>query len=117
MVGASLKVLDLLDSSDYLRARLHENTAWFRQRMTDLGFDILPGDHPIVPVMIGDAARASRMADLLLQKGIYVIGFSYPVVPVGKARIRTQVSAAHSRADLESAANAFAAARDEMGDT
>ena len=115
VVGASLKVLDLLDSSDYLRARLHENTAWFRQRMTDLGFDILPGDHPIVPVMIGDAARASRMADLLLQKGIYVIGFSYPVVPVGKARIRTQVSAAHTRADLESAANAFAAARDEMG--
>ena len=115
VVGASLKVLDLLDSSDYLRARLHENTTWFRQRMTDLGFDILPGDHPIVPVMIGDAARASRMADLLLQKGIYVIGFSYPVVPVGKARIRTQVSAAHTRADLESAANAFAAARDEMG--
>ena len=115
VVGASLKVLDLLDSSDYLRARLHENTAWFRQRMTDLGFDILPGDHPIVPVMIGDAARASRMADLLLQKGIYVIGFSYPVVPVGKARIRTQVSAAHTRADLESAANAFAAARDERG--
>ncbi len=115
VVGASLKVLDLLDSSDYLRARLHENTTWFRQRMTDLGFDILPGDHPIVPVMIGDAARASRMADLLLQKGIYVIGFSYPVVPVGKARIRTQVSAAHTRADLESAANAFAATRDEMG--
>jgi len=115
VVGASLKVLDLLDSSDYLRARLHENTTWFRQRMTDLGFDILPGDHPIVPVMIGDAARASRMADLLLQKGIYVVGFSYPVVPVGKARIRTQVSAAHTRADLESAANAFAAARDEMG--
>ena len=115
VVGASLKVLDLLDSSDYLRARLHENTTWFRQRMTDLGFDILPGDHPIVPVMIGDAARASRMADLLLQKGIYVIGFSYPVVPVGKARIRTQVSAAHTRAELEAAANAFAAARDEMG--
>ena len=115
VVGASLKVLDLLDGSDYLRARLHENTTWFRQRMTDLGFDILPGDHPIVPVMIGDAARASRMADLMLQKGIYVIGFSYPVVPVGKARIRTQVSAAHTRADLESAANAFAAARDEMG--
>ena len=115
VVGASLKVLDLLDGSDYLRARLHENTTWFRQRMTDLGFDILPGDHPIVPVMIGDAARASRMADLMLQKGIYVIGFSYPVVPVGKARIRTQVSAAHTRAGLESAANAFAAARDEMG--
>ena len=115
VVGASLKVLDLLDSSDYLRARLHENTTWFRQRMTDLGFDILPGDHPIVPVMIGDAARASRMADLLLQKGIYVIGFSYPVVPVGKARIRTQVSAAHTRADLEAAANAVAAARAQRG--
>ena len=115
VVGASLKVLDLLDSSDYLRARLHETTTWFRQRMTDLGFDILPGDHPIVPVMIGDAARASRMADLLLQKGIYVIGFSYPVVPVGKARIRTQVPAAHTMADLEKAANAFAAARAAMG--
>ena len=114
VVGASLKVLDLLESSDDLRARLRENTRWFRQRMTDLGFDILPGDHPIVPVMIGDAARASRMADLLLQRGVYVIGFSYPVVPVGKARIRAQVSAAHERTDLESAAAAFAAVRDEM---
>ncbi|MGO8955761.1 MAG: glycine C-acetyltransferase [Streptosporangiaceae bacterium] len=114
VVGASLKVLDLLEGSDDLRARLRENTRWFRQRMTDLGFDILPGDHPIVPVMIGDAARASRMADLLLQRGVYVIGFSYPVVPVGKARIRTQVSAAHERAELESAAAAFAAVRDEM---
>ena len=114
VVGASLKVLDLLEASDDLRARLRENTRWFRQRMTDLGFDILPGDHPIVPVMIGDAARASRMADLLLQRGVYVIGFSYPVVPVGKARIRTQVSAAHERAELESAAAAFAAVRDEM---
>jgi len=114
VVGASLKVLDLLESSDDLRARLRENTAWFRQRMTGLGFDILPGDHPIVPVMIGDAARATQMADLLLEKGIYVIGFSYPVVPVGKARIRTQVSAAHSREDLQTAATAFAAVRAEM---
>jgi glycine C-acetyltransferase len=114
VAGASLKVLDLLEGSDDLRARLRENTRWFRQRMTDLGFDILPGDHPIVPVMIGDAARASRMADLLLQRGVYVIGFSYPVVPVGKARIRTQVSAAHERAELESAAAAFATVRDEM---
>jgi glycine C-acetyltransferase len=112
--GASLKVLELLEESDDLRARLRDNTAWFRQRMTELRFDILPGDHPIVPVMIGDAARASRMADLLLQKGIYVIGFSYPVVPVGKARIRTQVSAAHTHADLGKATAAFAAARDEM---
>jgi len=115
VVGASLKVLDLLESSDDLRARLRENTAWFRQQMTSLGFDILPGDHPIVPVMIGDAARATRMADLLLDKGVYVIGFSYPVVPVGKARIRTQVSAAHTREDLQAAVTAFAAARDEMG--
>jgi glycine C-acetyltransferase len=114
VVGASLKVLDLLESSDDLRARLRDNTAWFRQRMTTLGFDILPGDHPIVPVMIGDAARATRMADLLLEKGIYVIGFSYPVVPAGKARIRVQVSAAHSREDLQTAATAFAAVRDEM---
>jgi glycine C-acetyltransferase len=114
VAGASLKVLDLLESSDDLRARLRENTAWFRERMTSLGFDILPGDHPIVPIMIGDAARATRMADLLLDKGVYVIGFSYPVVPVGKARIRTQVSAAHSREDLQAAVTAFAAARDEM---
>jgi glycine C-acetyltransferase len=114
VAGASLRVLDLLESSDDLRARLRENTAWFRQRMTALGFDILPGDHPIVPVMIGDAARATQMADLLLGKGVYVIGFSYPVVPVGKARIRTQISAAHSRADLQLAAAAFAAVRDEM---
>jgi glycine C-acetyltransferase len=115
VVGASLKVLDLLETGDDLRARLRENTAWFRERMTELSFDILPGDHPIVPVMIGDAAKASRLADLLLQKGVYVIGFSYPVVPVGKARIRTQISAAHSAADLEKAADAFAAARDELG--
>ena len=114
VAGASLEVLDLLESSDDLRARLRENTAWFRERMTGLGFDILPGDHPIVPIMIGDAAQATRMADLLLDKGVYVIGFSYPVVPVGKARIRTQVSAAHSREDLQAAVTAFTAARDEM---
>ncbi len=115
VAGASLTVLDLLESSDDLRARLRENTSWFRTRMTELGFDVLPGDHPIVPVMIGDAARASRMADVLLGKGIYVIGFSYPVVPVGKARIRTQLSAAHTREDLEVAVAAFASARDELG--
>ncbi len=115
VVGASLKVLDILDSSGDLRERLRDNTLWFRERMTGLGFDILPGDHPIVPVMIGDAARAAKLADLLLTKGIYVIGFSYPVVPVGKARIRTQVSAAHSAEDLELAATAFAQARDELG--
>ncbi len=115
VVGASLKVLELLESGDDLRARLRENTALFRERMAGLGFDILPGDHPIVPVMIGDAARAAMLADLLLGKGVYVVGFSYPVVPVGKARIRTQVSAAHTSDDLELAAAAFAAARDELG--
>jgi glycine C-acetyltransferase len=117
VVGASLAVLDLLSSGaagDELRARLRENTAFFRSQMTSLGFDVLPGDHPIVPVMIGDAEQAARMADILLGKGVYVIGFSYPVVPIGKARIRTQLSAAHTREDLELAVAAFAAARDEM---
>jgi len=114
VVGASLRVLDMLDSGDDLRAKLQENTLWFRERMTALGFDILPGDHPIVPVMIGDAAQAARLADLMLAKGVYVIGFSYPVVPMDKARIRTQVSAAHTLDDLERAATAFAEAREEL---
>ena len=115
VAGGSLAVLDLLERGDDLRARLRENTSWFRTRMTELGFDVLPGDHPIVPVMIGDAALASRMADVLLGKGVYVIGFSYPVVPVGKARIRTQVSAAHTRDELELATSAFDEARAEVG--
>jgi glycine C-acetyltransferase len=115
IAAASLVVLDLLDTSDDLRSKLRENTAWFRQKMTGLGFDILPGDHPIVPVMLGDAALAARMADLLLQKGVYVIGFSYPVVPVGRARIRVQLSAAHTRDDLERAAAAFAEAGADLG--
>ena len=114
IVAASLKALDLLTTSDEPRARLRANTALFRQRMTDLGFDILQGDHPIVPVMLGDAARAAQLAERLLEKGVYVIAFSYPVVPHGKARIRTQVSAAHTREDLLSAAAAFAEARDEL---
>ena len=114
IAAASLTVLDLLDESDDLRARLRENTLWFRERMGGLGFDILPGDHPIVPVMLGDAALATRMADLLLQRGVYVIGFSYPVVPIGKARIRVQVSAAHTREDLARAATAFDLARAEL---
>jgi glycine C-acetyltransferase len=114
IAAASLTVLDLLDEGDDLRARLKENTLWFRERMEGLGFDILPGDHPIVPVMLGDAALATRMADLLLQRRVYVIGFSYPVVPIGKARIRVQVSAAHTREDLERAATAFDLARAEL---
>jgi glycine C-acetyltransferase len=114
IAAASLAVLDLLDTSADLRARLHENTTWFRARLEGLGFDVLPGDHPIVPVMFGDAVVAGRMADALLDLGLYVVAFSYPVVPMGKARIRTQVSASHTAADLETAASAFAAARDRM---
>lgn len=115
IAAASLVVLEILEESDAPRRRLRENTLWFRARMVELGFDVLAGEHPIVPVMIGDAARAADMADRLLAKGIYVIGFSYPVVPLGKARIRVQVSAAHSRADLERAATAFDEVRQEIG--
>jgi glycine C-acetyltransferase len=112
VVAASLTVLDLLDGSAELRERLRDNTAYFRSRMTDLGFDLLPGEHPIIPVMIGDAVLAGRIAEHLLGQGVYVTAFSYPVVPMGTARIRTQMSAAHRRADLERAALAIAAARD-----
>ncbi|GGV66958.1 MULTISPECIES: glycine C-acetyltransferase [Streptomyces] len=111
IAAASLRVLDLLESAGDLRDKLAANTALFRRRMTEEGFDILPGDHPITPVMIGDAARAGRMAELLLERGVYVIGFSYPVVPQGQARIRVQLSAAHSTDDVNRAVDAFVAAR------
>ncbi|CAL9371005.1 glycine C-acetyltransferase [Streptomyces sp. Tu 3180] len=114
IAAASLKVLDLLESADDLRVRLAENTALFRRRMTEEGFDVLPGDHAIAPVMIGDAARAGRLAELLLERGVYVIGFSYPVVPQGQARIRVQLSAAHSTEDVNRAVDAFVAARAEL---
>ncbi|MDQ1380095.1 MAG: glycine C-acetyltransferase, partial [Actinomycetota bacterium] len=114
IVAASLAVLDLLDTSSDLRARLQDNTAWFRARLEGLGFDVLAGDHPIVPVMFGEAVLAGRMAEALLDHGLYVVAFSYPVVPMGRARIRTQVSASHTSADLETAASAFAAARDQL---
>ncbi|MFV0132542.1 glycine C-acetyltransferase [Streptomyces sp. HMX87] len=114
IAAASLKVLDLLESADDLRVRLAENTALFRRRMTEEGFDVLPGDHAIAPVMIGDAARAGRMAELLLERGVYVIGFSYPVVPQGQARIRVQLSAAHSTDDVDRAVDAFVAAREQL---
>ncbi|MGC0373352.1 glycine C-acetyltransferase [Streptomyces sp. SAI-229] len=114
IAAASLKVLDLLESADDLRVRLAGNTALFRRRMTEEGFDILPGDHAIAPVMIGDAARAGRMAELLLERGVYVIGFSYPVVPQDQARIRVQLSAAHSTEDVNRAVDAFVAARAEL---
>src|SRR5260370_15053200 len=92
IVATSLKVLELMRSASDLREKLRENTEFFRRRMTEEGFDILPGEHPIVPVMIGDAARASQLAELMLERGVYVIGFSYPVVPQCKARIRAQLS-------------------------
>ncbi|WP_200304178.1 glycine C-acetyltransferase [Streptomyces adelaidensis] len=114
IAAASLKVIDLLESAGDLRVRLAENTSLFRRRMTEEGFDLLPGDHPIAPVMIGDAARAGRLAELLLERGVYVIGFSYPVVPQGQARIRVQLSAAHSTADVNRAVDAFVAARAEL---
>jgi len=114
IVAASLKVLELMRSASDLREKLRENSAFFRKRMAEEGFDILPGEHPIVPVMIGDAAKAGRLAELMLERGVYVIGFSYPVVPQGKARIRAQVSAAHSRDDLERAVQAFVSSRAEM---
>ncbi len=115
IVAASLKVLDLVTESPSLRKRLHDNTRLFREDMTRAGFDILPGDHPIVPVMFGDATLAARTAELLLSKGIYVIAFSYPVVPLGKARIRTQISAAHTREELQFAVTKFAEAKAEIG--
>jgi len=114
-VVASLKVLELIRSAGELRERLRENTSFFRSKMTAAGFDILPGEHPIVPVMVGDANLAGRMAEVMLDKGVYVVSFSYPVVPQGKARIRTQVSAAHSKRDLERAVNAFVETRQEVG--
>ena len=107
IAGASLRVLDLLESSTELRDKLEANTKYFREGIEKLGYDIVPGTHPIVPVMLGDAALAARVADALLEEGVYVIGFSYPVVPQGKARIRTQISAAHSREDLDFALGAF----------
>jgi glycine C-acetyltransferase len=115
IVAASLKVLDLVTESPSLRQRLRDNTRLFREGMTRAGFDILPGDHPIVPVMFGDATLAARTAELLLSKGIYVMAFSYPVVPLGKARIRTQISAAHSREELQFAVTKFAEAKAEIG--
>ena len=115
IVATSLKVLDLLGRSTELRDRLHENTRHFRSGMTARGFQIVPGEHPITPIMLGDAVLAGRMAEKMLERGVYVIGFSYPVVPQGKARIRVQVSAAHTREDLDFAIEAFAAVKSELG--
>ncbi len=114
IVAASIKAIDLLLASTELRDKLAENTRYFREQIVKVGYDVLPGEHPIVPIMLYDAALANRTADALLKKGIYVIGFSYPVVPQGKARIRTQISAAHSQDDLAFALEKFAEVRREM---
>jgi glycine C-acetyltransferase len=111
VVAASLAALELIQHSGDLRDRLRENTAHFRTRMTELGFDVLPGEHPIVPVMIGDEVEAASFAERLAALGVYAVSFSYPVVPRGTARIRTQMSAAHTTADLDWAADRFADAR------
>ena len=115
IVAASIKAIDLLSESTELRERLQDNTRLFRQGMVQQGFRIVPGEHPIVPIMLGDAALATQMADALLERGLYVIAFSYPVVPKGKARIRCQVSAAHSREDLDFAIEQFAEVRRDLG--
>lgn len=115
IAGASIAALELLKQSTSLRDQLEDNTRFFREQMTSAGFQIVPGEHPIVPVMLGDAALAAKFADAMLERGVYVIGFSYPVVPQGKARIRTQISAAHTRADLENAVKAFAAVKQDLG--
>jgi glycine C-acetyltransferase len=115
IAGVSLEVIRMLKDSTDLRDKLEKNTRYFRQAMTEAGFTITPGEHPIVPVMLGDAALAARFADAMLERGVYVIGFSYPVVPQGKARIRTQISAAHTQEDLEMAVRAFSEVKRQLG--
>ncbi len=115
IVSTSLKVLEMLMASTELTGKLRENTRYFREKMGRLGFDIIGGEHPIVPIMLGDAVIAQKMADVLLKKGVYVTGFSYPVVPKGAARIRTQISAAHTKQDLDFAVEKFAEAKQELG--
>ncbi|MBD5168621.1 MAG: glycine C-acetyltransferase [Oscillibacter sp.] len=113
--AASLKTLELLTASTALRDKVHENAAYFREQLGSIGFDVLPGNHPIVVVMLYDAKTAGEFAARMLEKGVYVVGFSYPVVPQGKARIRTQVSAGHTKEDLDFAVQCFAQVKAEMG--
>ena len=115
IAAASLKVLDMLSASTELRDKLEANTRFFREGMREIGYNIVPGTHPIVPIMLGEASLAGRVAEAMRAHGVYVIGFSYPVVPQGKARIRTQISAAHSQKDLIFALEAFAAVKKELG--
>jgi glycine C-acetyltransferase len=115
IVAAAIAAIDMLMASTELRDKLHENTRYFREKISEIGLDVLPGEHPIVPIMFGDANPAVKMAEVLLAKGVYVIPFSFPVVPKGKARIRTQVSAGHSKDDLDFAIAKFAEAKAEIG--
>ncbi len=114
IASASLKVIELLGQGDEVRARLHENTRYFREQMAGVGFDIIESTHPIVAVMFYDAFKAAKAAELLLAKGVYVTSFTYPVVPEGKARIRVQVSGAHTREDLDYAVQCFREVRTEL---
>ena len=115
IVAASRTALEIVQRDNTLRERLRANTEFFREQLEATGFEILPGTHPIVPIMIHDAQKAAEFAEHLLQRSVYVVAFSFPVVPQGKARIRTQVSAAHTRDDLEFAVRAFAQVKSELG--
>lgn len=115
IVAASLRAFELVDEKPELRTRLKENSRYFREQMTKLGFHLLPGEHPIIPVMLGDAKLAKIFAEKMLEQGVYVIGFSYPVVPEGKARIRTQMSAAHTKEEIDRAVAAFKVVGQSLG--
>lgn len=115
IVCASLKVLEMMQTQDHLRKKLHQNSSYFREKMHALGFELVPGSHPIIPVMLHDASIAKQFERKMVAKGIYVVSFSYPVVPQGKARIRTQISAAHSKQDLDAAIKAFEEVGKELG--
>ena len=115
IAAAAKRAVVLVAQGDQLRARLRENAVFFRAQLTDLGFRLVPGEHPIIPIMLGDASLATKMAERLLEEGIYVVGFSYPVVPEGQARIRVQMSAAHTHEQLAQASAAFATVGRELG--
>lgn len=115
IAAATIKTIDLLEASTELRDRVHANANYFRKEMEKLGFDLLPGEHPIVPIMLYDAKVAQEFANRMLEKGVYVTGFSYPVVPMGKARVRTQISAGHTKEDLDFAVKCFGEVKKEMG--
>jgi glycine C-acetyltransferase len=115
VAAGALRALALVAQGDALRATLHENAAFFRAQLTALGFRLIPGEHPIIPIMLGDASLATAMADRLLKEGVYVVGFSYPVVPEGQARIRVQMSAGHTHEQLEQAVAAFKNVGRELG--